>query len=284
MSGTLYVVATPLGNLSDLSPRAAQVLKTCACVCAEDTRRSRILLQHFSIQTPLVSLHAHNEHLRITELICRLQDGDDLALVSDAGTPSIHDPGVLLIDAAHSAGVRVSPIPGPCALSTALSAAGFAMEQGAFFRGFLPPRGAIKTEALQQVMQQTAVVVLFESPMRLLDTLTQAAKMSPRRMACVCRELSKIYEEIVRAPLQELVDWAAAQANIRGELTLVIGPQSHPATSAGDAEIDAALQRCLQANLSRRDAATAVAAVLQCSRRQVYARTLLLAAPPQQHA
>ena len=270
----LYVVATPLGNLGDISPRAAAVLRQADVVYAEDTRRTRVLLSSLGLRKPLESLHGHNEPSRIPAALERLGKGERVALVSDAGTPAVSDPGAALVAAAHRAGHRVSPIPGPSALAAALSVAGF--ERGEpLFVGFLPSRGRERREALGRVLAHEGPVVLFEAPHRSERTLAELAEAAPAREVCWCRELTKVHEDVRRGTLAEAAAWAAAES--RGELTLVLGPAATEAyegaeASASDMDVDGALRRCLDAGLSPRDAATAVAAVLGRPRREVYQR------------
>lgn len=274
--GTLYVVATPLGNLEDFSPRAVRTLRAADVVYAEDTRRSRILLDHYGVDRPLRSLHEHNERERIGEVLALLAAGQAVALLTDAGTPAVSDPGAAVVRAAARAGATVSPIPGPSALTAALSACGFeAGAAGVLFVGFLPARGAARRDASERAAAHPGVIVLFEAPHRIAATLADLAGAAPEREACVTRELTKMHEEVRRGSLRELAAWA--QGEVKGELTIVIGPSAEPAAVAVDAgEIDRALERCLAAGLSARDAATSVAAILELPRREVYRRSLEL--------
>ena len=268
---TLFLVATPLGNLEDLTPRAARTLKDVFAVYAEDTRRSRILLEHLGLDKPLKSLFEHNERARTGEVIELLAAGHDVALVSDAGTPGVSDPGAELVAAVVSAGFAVSPVPGPSALTAALSVAGFAAAStDVWFVGFLPAKGRERRDLIERIGRNRGVVVLFEAPHRARATLDELAALEPARPACLCRELTKLFQEVRHAAIAELANWAAGE--VRGELTLVLGPSSAPLTTASDEAVDAALARCLEAGLSPRDASTAVAAVLQVSRRTVYGR------------
>lgn len=275
-TGTLFVVATPIGNLGDLTPRAAETLARVGVIYAEDTRRSRTLLEHLGLHTPLVSLHEHNERGRSDDVLARLAKGTDVALVTDAGTPAVSDPGSLVVEAALQAGLRVCPIPGASALAAALSVSGFdAGDAGILFVGFPPARGSERAQALQRMAKHSGVVVFLESPHRIGATLAELAAEQPEREACVGRELTKLYEEILRRPLAELARWAAGE--VLGELTVVMGPSPQKTVAAPDDEaVDAALQRCLDAGLSTRDAATAVAAVLELQKRAVYQRAVKL--------
>ena len=277
---TLFVCATPLGHLGDLSHRLADCLKDVAAVFAEDTRRSRVLLDHMGLKKPLHSLHAHNERSRTHHVLEMLGAGQDVAVLTDAGTPVVSDPGADVVAAAHAAGFRVSPIPGPSALTAALLVSGFALgHTPVWFVGFLATRGKERAQMLDQLVNHRGTAVLFESPQRLGRTLTEIAELMPEREACVCRELTKVYEEVRREALPALAAWANA-ATVRGELTVVLGPTPAATDSvvmASDADVDAAIKHCLQAGLSTRDTAVAVAAILQRNKREIYARCVQLA-------
>lgn len=269
--GTLHVVATPIGNLDDVTKRAVETLQRCAVVYAEDTRRSRILFERFGITTALRSLHEHNERARAEEVIEHLARGEDVALVSDAGTPAVSDPGAVLVEAVARAGHRVSPIPGASALASAVSVAGFAQPRASvLFLGFLPVKGKERAAALAEALRHHGVVVLFEAPHRIADTLAELAVAQPERPACLCRELTKIHEELVRGSVAELARWA--QGEMRGEMTLVLGPLPVAAEAAPEVDVDGPIRRCLAAGLSARDTAAAVAAVLERPKRDVYQR------------
>lgn len=275
MSGILYVVATPLGNLGDMSTRGIETLRAVHVIFAEDTRRTQQLLRHFGIKGRLVSLHAHNEHKRCEAVLDVLARSESAALVSDAGTPAVSDPGAEVVAAAHRAGFTVTPIPGPSALAAALSAAGFAESSSAvLFAGFLPSKGKARRDALASVGAFGGAVVLYEGPHRLGETLAALAEIDPQREICLCRELTKLHEEVRRAPASELATWARGE--VRGEITLVLGPTKHELATPEDAEIDAALRRCFDAGLSARDSASAVAAVLKRPKRAVYQRAMAL--------
>ncbi len=266
--GILYVVATPLGNLEDVSARAVRLLAEAEVIYAEDTRRSRVLLDHYGISRPLRSLHEHNERQRSSEVLALLATGGAAALLTDAGTPAVSDPGAELVRQVVAAGLSVSPIPGPSALTAALSVAGFTGD--VLFLGFVPSRGKERRAGLAKAIDHSGTVVLFEAPHRLFATLAELAATQPERPACVCRELTKVYEEIRRGSLRELAEWASGE--VKGELTLVLGPVVAQRAAPQDAAIDAALERCKEAGLSTRDAVAAVAAVLELPRRQVYSR------------
>ena len=235
MTGTLYVVATPIGNLADVSERAVQTLKAVALIACEDTRTSRTLLARYGVATPTVALHAHNERAAAGKLIALLREGKDLALVSDAGTPAVSDPGAMLVAEAHRAGIPVSPVPGPSAAAAAFSAAGFAAS-GFFFAGFLPTSGAARRKALA-ALDMPWPVVLYEAPHRIADTMAElAARLRPEREVVVCRELSKRFEEVVRLPLGQASAWLTAPHRQQGEFVLVLAPGAEKPGSEVDAE------------------------------------------------
>ena len=222
-AGTLHVVATPIGNLGDLSPRAQAVLRGVAAICAEDTRRSGQLLAHFGIATPLLALHEHNEDAIAQRVVARLLAGDSLALVSDAGTPLVSDPGYRLVRAARAAGVRVSPVPGACAAIAALSVAGLASDRFAF-EGFLPSRAAARRERLRALVSEPRTLVFYESSHRIVETLEDmAATFGGDRPAVLARELTKLFETVLDGGLSDLLAAVQADDNQRkGEFVLVV--------------------------------------------------------------
>lgn len=233
--GTLQVIATPIGNLGDLSPRALQVLGAADVIAAEDTRRTQQLLQSAGIARPLLSLYEHNESQRVPQLIARLEAGECVALVSDAGTPLLSDPGYELVRAATRAGFAVQAIPGPSAITTALAAAGLPVQRFCF-EGFLPARAAERRAALAALAHEPRTLVFFEAPHRILATLTaMAAEFGAAREAVVARELTKAHERFYRGTLGELAARAAAEENFtRGEITLVVGGAPAAVTAAAD--------------------------------------------------
>ena len=203
-AGVLHVVATPIGNLGDLSPRAGQVLGAVAAICAEDTRHTRQLLAQIGVATPLLALHEHNEDALAPRLVARLQAGESLALVSDAGTPLVSDPGFRLVRAAREAGIRVSPVPGPCALVAALSVAGLASDRFAF-EGFLPAKGAARRERLVALAGETRTLIFHESSHRIADMLDDAVgAFGNDRRAVLARELTKLFETVLDGSLAQL--------------------------------------------------------------------------------
>lgn len=272
---TLFVVATPLGNLADLSARAERVLAQVDIIFAEDTRRTRKLLEHLGVRAPIQSLHAHNEKERSQAVLHRLAAGCHVAYVTDAGTPGVSDPGSRLVALVAEAGYGVAPIPGPSALAAALSVAGFSQPHtDVLFLGFLPAKGKARRSALERVAEARGIVVIFAAPHRLVRLLEELTTHGQgQRDAVICRELTKVHEELLRGSVAALLE--QARAGLRGELVLVLGPLPESESADGDvAAIDAALGRCLQAGLSQRDAISAVAAVLQQPKRQVYRRCL----------
>jgi 16S rRNA (cytidine1402-2'-O)-methyltransferase len=224
MPGILYIVATPIGNLEDITLRALRVLKEVDVVAAEDTRHTQILLNHHDIHTPLTSYHEHNEKTKSQELVARLEQGQNIALVSDAGTPAISDPGFRLVIQAIRAGVRIIPIPGASALTAVLSASGLPTDRFVF-EGFLPARKTQRRERLQTLRDETRTLIFFEAPHRLKDTLGDIRELLGNREAVLAREVSKIHEEFLRGPVSELVRALGSDA-IRGEVTLIISGSS----------------------------------------------------------
>jgi 16S rRNA (cytidine1402-2'-O)-methyltransferase len=221
--GTLHVVATPIGNLADLSARAQEVLRAVAAICAEDTRHSRHLLVHYGIDQPLIALHEHNEADMADRLVARILQGESLALISDAGTPLVSDPGFRLVRAARAAGVRVSPVPGACALVAALSVAGLPSDRFCF-EGFLPAKASARRERLQRLAAEPRTLVLYESSHRIVEALLDlAAAFGGNRRGVVARELTKRFETVLDGTLDELVERVRADADQqRGEFVLVV--------------------------------------------------------------
>ncbi len=221
MPGTLYLVATPIGNLEDITQRALRVLGEVDVIACEDTRRTRVLLDHYGIKTRMLSYHEHNERDRAAELGELLEKGASVAVVSDAGTPGISDPGFRVVNAAMERGARVVPVPGPTALVAALVASGLPTDEF-FFGGFLPSRAAQRRTRLEQVRGLSTTLVFYESPHRLADALVDAREILGDRAAAVVRELTKIHEEIARGRLSELARRFASEGRARGEIVLII--------------------------------------------------------------
>jgi len=220
--GRLILVATPIGNLSDMTERAIETLRRVDLIACEDTRTSGVLLSHHGIDTPTTSFHAHNEHGKASRLVDLMIRGQDIALISDAGSPGISDPGYLLVRAALDAHLEVSALPGPSALIPALAASGLPTDRF-LFEGFLPPKKGRKTR-IERLVAEDCTVVLYESPHRLKKLLLQLADAAgEERQVVIAREISKKFEEFVRGTLAEVLQWAESQTRIRGEIVLVLG-------------------------------------------------------------
>ena len=274
-TGQLYVVATPIGNLGDFSPRAVDVLRDVALIAAEDTRHTGRLLSHFGVATPQMALHDHNEARALTAVIARLRAGDDVAVVSDAGTPLISDPGYRVVRAAIDAGIEPIAIPGPSAVTAALSIAGLPVDQFVFI-GFLPNRDDARQRCIASLADETRTVVAFESVHRIVATLrTLADELEPSRPICVLRELTKQYETAYRGSVAELA--AAAQAGVivaKGEFVLVIAGAPR---GADDATVDVdRLLVTLLAHAPLKSAVTAVQELTGLPRNRLYQRALEL--------
>ncbi|HWU68842.1 MAG TPA: 16S rRNA (cytidine(1402)-2'-O)-methyltransferase [Stenotrophobium sp.] len=268
--GHLYVVATPIGNLGDLSPRAQAVLAAVDRVCAEDTRTSGALLAHFGIRRPMQALHEHNEDQVAGELIEALRRGQSLALVSDAGTPLVSDPGFALVRAARAAGLPVIAIPGPCAAVAALSIAGIASDSFVFI-GFLPSKAQARRTRLQELATEPRTLLFYESSHRIADSLRDiVAVFGGARRLCLARELSKLYEESITAAAAEVADWLAQDANrSRGEFVLVVEGTTAQGGS-DDAEAGRVL-KILLAELGAAQAARLAAAITGRRKNELYA-------------
>jgi len=272
--GVLYVVATPIGNLGDISARAREILAGASVVAAEDTRHSGRLLRELGLERPLVSLHEHNERGRVAELVGRLQGGESVALVSDAGTPLVSDPGYLLVAAAVEAGIAVAPVPGPSAAIAALSASGLPCDRFCF-EGFLPARAAARRQRLAELAAEARTLVLYEAPHRIAECLADlAAACGPGRRACVARELTKKFETFYRGTLGELAARAGADADMaRGESVVIV--EGAPPAEPGAAELDNMLAVLLR-HLPPSAAAAAAASLAGVRRADAYARALVL--------
>ncbi len=244
VAGTLYVVATPIGNLEDISARALRVLSEVALIAAEDTRHSARLMQHFGIATPLAACHEHNERDEGGRFIRRLLAGDDVALISDAGTPLISDPGYHLVRQARASGIRVVPVPGACALIAALCAAGLPSDRFVF-EGFLPAKQVARRARLEQLKTEPRTLIFYEAPHRILDALgDMQAVFGGERPAVLGRELTKTFETLKGLPLGALRNWVGSDENQqRGESVLVVGGWQAPSE---DEEVDANARRVLQ--------------------------------------
>jgi len=243
-SGLLYIVATPIGNLADITLRALDVLKTVELIAAEDTRHTRKLLSHYGISAKLTSCNEHNERTRAEELVRRLSSGASVALLSDAGTPTVSDPGYRLLQAAIAANIRIVPIPGPSAAMTALSAAGLPSDSFLFV-GFLPPKSAKRQARLKQLANAAATVIFYESPNRIIALLQEIAELLGNRPVVVAREMTKRYEEFIRGRVEDVFIDLKARSDIKGEITLLVSGRESATedfTEAVKEEIDAALR------------------------------------------
>jgi 16S rRNA (cytidine1402-2'-O)-methyltransferase len=274
--GRLVIVATPIGNLGDLSPRAVEVLASADLVCCEDTRRTRGLLSHAGVTGQrLLSLHARNEMERLPQVLGHLAAGRTVAVVSDAGTPTVSDPGARLVAAAVAAGAEVTVVPGPSAALAALVVSGLPTARFCF-EGFLARRGSERRRRLQALATEERTIVIHEAPGRLAATLSDLAGLcGPDRAVVVARELTKLHEEVWRGTLGRAAQEFGAR-EVRGEVVVVLAGAEPPADSADEAAVVAALQRHVDGGASWRDAAGAVAAELGVPRRRVYDHALAL--------
>lgn len=275
--GRLFVVATPIGNLEDITLRALKVLESVDLVAAEDTRRTRKLLQHYQISKPLLSYHSHSEAARLAELLGQLQSGKSVALVSDAGTPGFSDPGAVLVAQAWEAGVPVTAIPGPAAGVAALSMSGFAGD--VTFIGFLPRPARKRLAFFQELARENRIFILYEAPRRLAQTLAELSQTMGDRQILVVRELTKLFEESWRGPVAEVAAKVAGQ-ELKGECTLVL---SRPAASVPPpVDVKAYLREAARrSGKSGRALALEAAEVLGISRREAYQAYLSLKAARQ---
>ncbi|WP_284450419.1 16S rRNA (cytidine(1402)-2'-O)-methyltransferase [Methylophaga thalassica] len=274
-AGQLFIVATPIGNLADFSARAIEVLKSVDVIAAEDTRHSKYLLQHYAIQTSTISLHEHNEQQRSDALCQRLLAGESVALISDAGTPLISDPGYRLVTTVRDAGIRVIPIPGCCALITALSASGLASDRFSF-EGFLPAKSSARKQVMESLKSDARTLIFYESPRRLLAALEDAVLIfGEQRQACLARELTKLHETIETRPLVDLIDWVKADDNQqRGECVLLIEGSQNEATA--DEQEVSRLLKILLTELPVKKAAAMVANITGGSKNEAYQLALKL--------
>ena len=277
------MVATPIGNLGDLSPRAREILQSVSLIAAEDTRHTGALLKHFGIQTPQLSLHDHNEQYRSGDIIGRLGQGASVALVSDAGTPAISDPGFELVRAAAAAGFEVIAVPGPCAAIAALSVGALPTDRFCF-EGFLPPRGAARRKRLAALAGEARTLVLYEAPHRVRETLADCAEVfGGERNAAVAREITKLHETTYRGALRDLAARAGSDADFsRGEIVLIVAgaPQKSAEDEGGGADghggtLDRVL-KILLAELPLKQAAHLAAQITEARGNEAYKRALRL--------
>ena len=270
MPGTLFIIGTPIGNLEDLSFRAVRVLKEVDRIACEDTRHTRRLLEHYGIDRPLVSYHEHNERERTADLLAELEAGRTVALVSDAGTPLIADPGYRIVHAARERGITVTPIPGPSAIVAALSASGLATDAFLFI-GFLPAKSAARRRVLEEWRDLQATLVCYEAPHRVVESLRAIAEMDAARRVVVARELTKVHEEFLEGTAGEIANVLEARPAVKGEFTILVA-RAERSEAADEANIEAEVAALMAAGTPRMDALKAVARKFGMSKREVYKR------------
>ena len=273
MPGTLYLVATPIGNLADITHRALQVLSDVDLIACEDTRHTHKLLNHYGISTKTISYHEHNEQQRATELIDRLKQGSNIAVVSDAGTPSISDPGFRLVRAAIENEISIVPVPGPSALITALIAAGLPTDEF-FFAGFLPSRTSARRTRLKELQSVPGTLIFYEAPHRLAATLKDAYEILGEREAVVARELTKLHEEIRRGLLSKLATDYTEKTDIRGEIVVLIDRNVIDTAVTESVSISTLVDQFEQAGMDHRAALKKAARELGLSRAEAYRKLL----------
>lgn len=270
----LYVVPTPLGNLGDLTHRSEEILRTVDWIAAEDTRHSAPLLRQIGTTARLLPAHQHNELEAASRIVACLEKGESVALISDAGTPGISDPGARIVEAVQGAGFRVTPLPGACAATTALSAAGF-VDTPFLFVGFLPSKSGQRRTVLEGLRTHAASLVFYEAPHRILETLGDLNQVLGDRTLVIARELTKLFEEIKRLPLSAAEDWVREDPNRqRGEFVLVVSGAE--ASTPDEAENTRILKLCLGEGLPLKQAVKLVCGITGESRNTVYARALTL--------
>ena len=269
MSGTLYIVATPIGNLEDITFRAVRVLREADLIACEDTRQTRKLLDRYGISKPLVSYHEHNELARSQELLGELQAGKNIALVTDAGTPLISDPGYRLVAGARKLAIPVSPIPGPGAFLTALSASGLATDSFVFL-GFLPFKKTQRRKELENWRAAPATLVFYEAPHRLAETLGDLAEVCGQREVVVARELTKVHEEFLSGTPQEILKMLERRPPIKGEITLMVAKGE--TVEPDDQPLESAVEQLILTGVPRMEALKTVARMRGLSKREVYKR------------
>ncbi|MBI3680087.1 MAG: 16S rRNA (cytidine(1402)-2'-O)-methyltransferase [Acidobacteria bacterium] len=268
MPGTLFVVATPIGNLEDLSPRAARILRDVDRIACEDTRHTRKLLEHLGISRPMISYHEHNERERTEMLLEALRRGEKIALLSDAGTPLISDPGYRLVECAVASGIAVVPIPGPSAVIAALSASGLGTDTF-YFGGYFFAKRTQRRKQLEEVKGLAATLVFFEAPHRMLETLEDIEAVLGQRKVVLARELTKMHEELLRGSAAELKALLEARPAIKGEITVLIGKAGVRAAQQ-ERPVPELVAACQAQGMSRMDAIKKVAKDLGLPKRDVY--------------
>ena len=267
--GALYIVATPIGNLEDITLRAIRVLKEVKIIAAEDTRRTRKLLGAYQISTPMTSLYDHIEDRKSSVLISKMNEGMDVAIVSDAGTPGISDPGYVLVSKAIAEGIEIVPVPGASALVTALSVSGLPTDSFAFY-GFLPSRSGKRRQFLSTIMDEAKTLVFYESPKRLIESLRDIGEVLGDRKIVVLREMTKVFEEIMRGTVEEVINQLQGRV-VKGEVTLVIGRKEKLPSSFSDDEILVKFEELWKGSeSSRRDIIEKIAKELGIPKKRVY--------------
>ncbi len=274
--GTLYVVATPIGNLGDITLRALETLKNVGAIAAEDTRHTSGLLSHFGISKKLIAVHEHNEHQSAEKLLVQLKAGENIALVTDAGTPGISDPGAIVVDLVRKAGVKVVPIPGVSAVIAALSASGIS-QNGFYFHGFLPASGAARRKVLQGLKAQTVTLIFYEAPHRIVECVADLNLiLGAQRRITFARELTKTFETIYTCPAGLASDWLQADANQqRGEFVLLVEAEILQETQGISEEAQRVL-KCLLADLPLKQAVALATEITQLKKNDLYEFALML--------
>ena len=274
-AAALYVVPTPLGNLADLTRRAEEVLRSVPWVAAEDTRHSGPLLKHIGSSARMLPAHRHNEHEAAARIVERLQAGESVALISDAGTPGISDPGARIVAAVRAAGCQVVPLPGPCAATTALSASGL-LDEHFLFYGFLPNKGGQRRQVIEELCDYPCALVFYEAPHRILETVADLASMLGERTLVIARELTKLFETIHSGPLTATLDWLKEDPNRqRGEFVLIV---SGAPTENDDGEGERVLKLLLADGLPVKQAAKLASAISGQAKNALYDKALAIRA------
>ncbi|WP_321492776.1 16S rRNA (cytidine(1402)-2'-O)-methyltransferase [uncultured Desulfobacter sp.] len=269
MSGTLYIVATPLGNLEDITFRAVRILKEADLIAAEDTRHSKKLLNHYGITTPTMACHEHNETSKAQDLVQRLENGSTIALISDAGTPLISDPGYRLVSLARDKGIPVVPVPGCNAAITGLSASGLPTDTFLFL-GFPPRKQGSLNTFLDNTARHKGTLIFYESPRRIIRLISSAITAFGDRQACLARELTKQYEEFLRGPLSKILDTLETRETIKGECVLFIEGDDEQSAGLSPEQMEAMIMDGLNQNMGTGELAKNIARLANCPKAQVY--------------
>lgn len=277
--GTLFIVGTPIGNLDDISLRAIQTLKNSDIIVAEDTRRTRKLLSHLGISKRLISCHEHNADRAVPKIVAYIENGESVSLVTDGGMPCISDPGSQLISLCHTLKLPVQLVPGPSAVTGAIALSGLAIDRF-YFEGFLPKKKTDRLKRWEQIKNRTSAVIVFEAPHRFSGFLKEAQDIIPDRLICICREMTKIHEQVIKGKPKEIVGLMEEMfeniETVKGEITIVIAPGSQKTFMLDDASIDRALREAWSDKSTNRDIAQTVADSIGLPFRKVYKRLLEL--------